>query len=419
MRWARALALLAAQATAVPAWGAAALLQGEDASLSLGGYARSLAGLQRLSFATSRALPPGPLPDHDGAATTVLRLEWKAALGDRFSAEIHQRLYLRLESATLAFGGQKMGIGASVVPRRSVDLRSVIYDEDRLLLEHDVDALALRANLGDVDVVLGRQAISWGVGALFPVADLWTGFSPFELDTTQKRGIDALRLLFSRGRSLEIEVVVADRGTPRDLSGGLRIATYGAWADLYLAVAKQWRELIAFTGASVPAGSFKLRAEVAAPFDLDGGEWTRPRVSLGVDWLLSTLTLTLEGHFNGTGVQRISDYLVHQGSPVVQRGESYLLGRWYAGAAASWKLSELFQLTITALCNVYDPSWALAGAFTYRVTQGTELSLGAYQGVGRIPRIFADPAGAGLHPRLGSEFGSAGGVYYLGLSTFF
>jgi hypothetical protein len=407
----RALALLAGFALAAPAQGATVLVQDEDGALSLGGYARSVGGLQQLQFATSPAAP-AQLPDHDGVSATVVRLEWSGRLGDRLSAVVHERAYLRLESETLAFGGQKTGIGASVVPRRSVNLQRVVYNEQRLMLDHDVDALAIRAGVGDFDVVVGRQAITWGVGGLFPVADLWTGFSPFELDTTQKRGIDAVRILYSQGRALELEAVVADRGTARDLSGGLRVATYGAWADGYVAVAKQWRELFAFTGVSATAGAFKLRAELAAPYDLDARAAWLPRASAGVDWLLPSVTLTLEGHFNGTGVARVSEYLVHRRSAFIQRGESYLLGRWYTGAAASWKMSELFQVAVTALCNVYDPSWAVAGALTYRISQGAELSAGVYQGVGRIPRIQ-------VQPKLGSEFGSIGGVYYLALSTFF
>lgn len=412
-RRACALALLAV-AAALPARGATVLLGGEDAgaSLSIGGYARSLGGLQQLEFATSPGAFPARPPDHRGVSATVLRVEWKVVLGDHLSLDVHQRGFLRLQTEALALDGQKMGIGASVVPRRTVNLRSVAYDESRLLLEHDLDALALRVNLGDLDLVLGRQAITWGGSVLFPVADLWAGFSPFELDTTQKRGIDAVRALYSRGRTLELELVAADRGAPRDASGGLRIATYTRWVDLYVAAAKQWREVLGFAGATLTEGSFRLRAEGAHPYDLDRRVHLLPRATAGVDWVHRSLTLSLEGHFNGAGVERVSQYQAHQLSGVVRRGETYLLGRWYAGAAASWKLSEQLQLSTSALCNVREPSWTVASAFTYRITQGTELTLGAFQGIGKVPRLRPQP-------KLGSEFGSAGGVYYLALLAFF
>lgn len=413
MCWARVFALLAVIASAVPAWGASLIAEDENGTLTLSGYVRTLAGLRQLSFELAPGIPPSAVKDHFGLSSTVLRLEWKVSLGDHVTAEVHQRAFLRVYSETLKFGGEKMGLGASVVPSRSIDLRSVPFNDDRLLLEHDIDRFAVRARLGDFDVTIGRQAITWGVAELFTVADLWTNFSPFELDTTQKRGVDALRALYSRDQSLEIEAVIADRGTLEDLSGGLRVATYGSVADFYFALAKQWREILAFAGVSATVGAFKLRAEAAEPFDLDRVSFSPPRVSMGADWLHPSFTLSLEGHYNGTGVLRSSQYLTHYtSSPALAHGESYLLGRWYAGASAIWKVSELLQLSFAVFCNLQDPSAAVAGGITYQINQGTELSIGAFQGIGKSPLINDQLV-------VRSELGSAGGMYYLTLSSFF
>jgi hypothetical protein len=405
------LALAPTLALAGTAQGAQTLIEGKHGRLTLGGYALTLGGLQELRFDLGAGAPEPPPADHLGLSASVLRLEWNADLGQHVTAEVHQRAYLRVSSE--AVGGTKLGLGASATPKRTLDLRSVAYNEDRLLLDHDIDRLVVRAGLGDFDISLGRQAITWGFASLFPVADLWTTFSPFELDTSQKRGIDALRILYSHSSTLELEGILADRGSLRDLSGGLRLITYLRSTDVYLAFAKQWRELMAFAGAGALLGSFKLRAELAGPYDLDAGEVSRPRASLGADWYHGKLTLTLEAHYNGSGVAHASDYVTHlSSSPIIARGESYLLGRWYAGTAAGWHPSELFQLTLTVLGNLQDPSVVFASAITYQVSQETSLSLGAFQGVGKIPLI-------GAVPELRSEFGSIGGLYYLSLSSFF
>ena len=281
------------------------------------------------------------------------------------------------------------------------------------MLEHDLDRLVLRANLGLFDVFLGRQAITWGTGELFPIADLWTTYSPFELDTSQKRGVDALRVLFSRSRAWEIEAVLADRGTPRDLSAGLRVATYRENVDLYVAIAKQWRELLALAGAAATAGSFKLRAEAAGPYDLDQRDFALPRLSLATDWLHSSFSLMLEAHYNGTGVGQADQYVTHLAtSPALAHGESYLVGRLYTGAAASWKISELFQLTGSGICNLQDPSALLAAALTWRLVQETELAFGTFQGIGRSLVV-------GSAPTMRSEFGSYGSLFYLVLASYF
>jgi hypothetical protein len=385
----------------------------EPESLRIGGYVRTLAGLQQLPYeGAPDGEGPGP-PESVGLSATVLRLEWKLALGERFSAEAHQRAFLRINSDPIAPAGGRLGLGASVVPRRSLNLRIVAYDQDHLLLEHDLDRLVLRANLGPFDVSVGRQAITWGTGEIFPVADLWANYSPFELDTSQKRGIDALRVLFSYSRAWELEAVLADRGSLKDLSGGLRVATYRQWLDAYFAVAKQWRLLLAMLGTAATAGHFKLRAEAVGPLDLDQRDVMPPRLALGVDWLTSGLRLTLEAHFNGTGVRRTDQYATHlAGSPAVAHGESYLLGRLYTGAAAHWRISELFALTVTGICNLQDPSVLVAGAFSWSVTQDIELTLGAFEGIGRRPLL-------GTTPTLRSEFGTYGRLVYLALASYF
>jgi hypothetical protein len=411
MRAALAAVLTLTLGSAASARAGQSLIEGERARLSLGGYAFTLGGVQRLRFALGPGAPDPPPADHLGLAATVLRLEWKADLGEHVTVEVHQRGYLRTSSEVLS--GAKLGLGVSTAPRRTVDLRSVAYDDDRLLLEHDVDRAAVHASLGDVDVTAGRQAITWGFASLFRVADLWTAFSPFELDTSQKRGVDALRALYSRSRRLEIEGLVCDRGSLRDLSAGLRAFTSLSSVDAYLAFTKQWRELIALAGAEATLGSFKLHAEVAAPYDLDAGEQSLPRSSLGMDWFRAGLTLSLEGHYNGSGVSHAADYAAHLlTSPIVARGESYFLGRWYAGAAAGWKISELFQVGLTVLGNLQDPSAVLAASLTYAISQETALSLGAYQGLGDKPVIAAAP-------ELRSEFGAVGGLYYVTLSAYF
>jgi hypothetical protein len=405
------LALLAVTLYAIPARGSLYPGPDEPNRLKLSGYIRTLAGLQQLRDPLVPNMEGTSGADHLGLADTVMRLEWKSTLGNHLTAEVHQRVFQRISSESLTWGGSRIGLGTSVAPKRSVDLRFVAYQEERLLLEHDLDRLVLRGNLGHFDIVLGRQAITWGTGELFPVADLWTTASPFELDTSQKRGIDALRVLFSQSRAWELEAVLADRGTLRDLSAGLRIASYREKLDSYLAIAKQWREILAMAGVATTLGNFKLRVEAVGPFDLDRHDVSPPQLSIATDWLHSRLSLTLEAHYNGTGVRRADLYSSHLAtSPAIRNGKSYLLGRLYLGAAAKWTISELFQLTVSGIGNLQDPSVLLAAAFTWRLVQETELALGTFQGIGKS---------LGSPQAMRSEYGSVGALYYLALASFF
>jgi len=88
-----------------------------------------------------------------------------------------------------------VGFGVSVIPGRRWDLSTQFVEQDRLRVWHDIDRLSLTWYSDFADITAGRQAITWGISNVYPVADLWAQFSPFELDTEEKPGIDAVRIL--------------------------------------------------------------------------------------------------------------------------------------------------------------------------------------------------------------------------------
>ncbi|MBN1962643.1 MAG: hypothetical protein JW841_17050 [Deltaproteobacteria bacterium] len=414
MRWFIGLVVLSVFGLVRPASAAFEITTNDDLSLSLGGYARSLGGIQKIVYIAPTGAPVEILPkNHYGLSANIFRLEWKAALIDRFSAEIHQRLFLRVVSESSALNTAQLGMGASARPQRKLNLRSNIYNEDKLLLEHDIDRLVVRANCGNFDINMGRQAITWGEAQLFTTTDIWATFSPFEIDTTQKRGVDALRIIYSHSDAIEFDAIVADRGNLSNLSGGMRLLSYNSIADFYLAAAKNWRDLLGSLGVSTTIKDFKLRAEISQPYNIDKEKFIRPKISMGFDWLHPDFTLTLETHYNGNGVKRTEKYIWYlMTSSTISHQQDYLLGRWYAGSAASYKISELFSLAATIMSNLQDKSVILNGSFTYYITQETEISIGAYQGVGKKMQIAPVP-------QWHSEFGSYGSQYYVAMASFF
>ncbi|TNF36865.1 MAG: hypothetical protein EP329_04510 [Deltaproteobacteria bacterium] len=398
-------------AAAALAWAPAAraevqIYEGEDASFSLGGYARELTGVQL------PAIEGLGLPDSLGISQALVRLEWKLTLGELATVEVHDRFALTVtgSDAALASG---LGVGVTPAPSRTVNLRSLIVDEPSTTLEHDLDRLVLRLFLGRVDVAVGRQAISWGTSNLFTVADAWAAFSPFDLDTSQKRGVDALRVGLPLGESVELDLVVADRGSADDLSGGARLTAYLGDADVYLALAKQWGELAVMGGVSAAVDEVKLRGEVWwGAWDLDREEVLNPRATIGVDWFHGDLTLSVEAHYNGAGAERAGDYVALAAtSPELARGEIFWLGRYYAGAAAVYKLTEQLTFTVSLLSNLGDPSLLVVSALRYDVAENVDLGIGAFDGIGG----GADLSAGGFE----SELGAYGHLVYLDLAAWF
>lgn len=375
------------------------LLVDDGTRATLSGYLRSLTGLHDRGF---------ELPGSDrrsGFHGEVVRLKWRLETG-RFVLDVHDRLQARVTSGEGQ--GPVLGFGVSAVPGRSVDLSTDLIAQPGLRVFHDIDRLSLGIRTDAVDLTLGRQPITWGTSTLFPVADLWTAFSPFELDTEEKPGIDAARALFYPVAGIEVDVVVADRGAIEHLSAGAR-ATWGLpSADVWLGGGRFWDRGMAMGGVVLLFDETKARAEAVFPFD------GLPRVTLGFDWIRGRLALSGEAHYNGTGAADADAYIAQAAEPELTRGESYFLGRYYLGAAGSWAPDEAgrLRLALSTLVNVGDPSAALTPILDYDLGPATSLSLGGLVSFGQTP--IATPP-----PSLRSEFGAYGDLVFTRVSVYF
>ena len=401
-----ALVLPAAAGARIPVLGDA----DEDTSyLELSGYVQSVSGVQYLTFDT-----PEAIEDTTGLNSEVIRLEWSGQLGDKVHFELHNRFFFQVMTAQGGLGtGNIVGLGASTRPDRTLDLSTDLLKEEGVFLDHDIDRAAVTVYTDAADITLGRQGITWGRAMLFPVADLWTRFSPFELDQTQKRGTDAVRALAYPNYSTELDFVVADKGSLDDLSGGVRYAKTLDFGDAFVAGGKFWNEIIVMGGISATKDHFRGRLEVAEPYDLDAGELKLPRGTVGADYIASDVQLTLEYHFNGAGADEATGYLDQLQSEVFARGESYFLGRHYVGAVISYAGFERTNLALSVISNAGDPSVIVAPSFRYILSDEADINIGAFQGFGEEPQIAALP------PEINSEYGTYGGFAYTQLRVFY
>ena len=402
---------LAALALAAPPVAAEqSLVETESFNLRLGGYAGSFSSYQWTGYDTA-----GLTPEHTGVNAGVLRLEWKAGLTDNVALDVQNRFFWNIAPSASASTGL-VGLGSTVPPQRTVDLRSVLVDEPGVLVEHDVDRLALSFFTPVADVTVGRQAVTWGNSSLFTVADLWTQFSPFELDTSQKRGVDALRVLGYPADGLEVEAIVVDRGDLENLSGGARAAWTLDRGDYYLGAGRNYDTVWGLMGFAVDLDDFRGHSEIALPYSEDRHQLDAPRLTVGIDYFSTRVTALLEYHFNGPGVVDPAQYLTALSSDAVARGERYFVGKHYVGATVAYlPWADLVTLSLTGIANVTDPSLLVSPALMYAISQNVTASLGAYVGVGEEPAFdLTSPTPV----TIGSEFGLYPNVIFLQLAGF-
>jgi hypothetical protein len=388
------------------------IVDGQRIDLGLSGYVRVLTGVHDRGFDLPESLA-GDRSRTAGFHGEVVRLKWQLE-APSWRLDLHQRLQVRIPAGE-AFGAAA-GFGVSARPERLVRLDTELLDEPSVRALHDLDRLSVTV-YSVADITIGRQPITWGVSTLFPVADLWAQFSPFELDTEEKPGVDAVRALFYPADGLELDAVVADRGTLEDLSAGVRATLGLASTDVWAGAGKFWRELMVMGGATVLLDESRLRAEAVLPWDMDDDAFDRPRATFGLDWIRGTLVLGAEYHYNGIGAAGADGYLAVAADPRLGRGESYYLGRHYLGGLLAWSpdSGNRVNLGLSALVNAVDGSAALTPTFGYDLGQTTTLSVGGLLSVGRAPVVTTSPPAIDLD----SEFGAYGDLLFTRLSVYF
>ena len=137
---------------------------------------------------------------------------------------------------------------------------------------------------------------------------------------------------------------------------------------------------------------------------------TPPRVTMGVDHFRDDWSVVGELHYNGTGGSRPQEYGSNAiARPAYQRGEVYLLGRYYAGLRGAYQPTELTTLALGVMTNLIDPSAILTPSFAWQLAQDVEIAAGGFVPLGAAPEIGA------ILPQIRSEFGSAPYFLYVHL----
>lgn len=382
------------------AWGATPIVEGETVGLDLGGYASATTGIQHRFY----DIPT--LPNTSGLSASLLRFEWRAYLGDSVTVDVHNRFFGRVSSTALT---GNVGLGSTIAPTRTLDLQTWIVDEDGVALEHDLDRLAVAVNTPAGDLTLGRQAVTWGVSMLFPVADFWTQFSPFELDTSQKRGVDAARFITYPAEALEVDAIVVDRGELAAISGGVRVGWSVDRADYHLMLARSYDTVWGVMSAAFDVEWARIYGEMALPLQESDWQLAAPRASTGLNLLRSDYTVSAEYHYNGLGSASVLEALT---SPRATRGETYLAGRHYVGLVGTYTPREYVTFSAMALVALNAPSALVAPTIDYEIAPDVHARLTSYVGIGEKPDFSGIPS-------VPSEFGAYGESYFFELSAFF
>jgi opacity protein-like surface antigen len=299
---------------------------------------------------------------------------------------------------TAGFGGSVPVAGSqSTNRRRLVDFDRVLVDRDNVLLQQNIDRLAVKLKLPRGELVVGRQVLSWGAGRFWNPTDLLSPFAPTDIDREVRHGVDAIRYSVPLSATSLVDLLYLPQKDGWAQGGVARVQANTHGFDLSGSAAKYGTDLVVGADGSGDLGPLGVHAEIAYTHNLpnldpgstdDGAQFVRGVA--GVDWRpAEDWTVTAEYHVNGFGAAHPAGYADKLRSPRVVRGEVFGAGRHYLGVSAAWQRTELLSLQALLVANAADPSALVIPVAEYWATQKTILRIGGDVPIGARP----DPSG--------------------------
>jgi len=376
-------------------------------SLRLSGYLKTLV----------LGLDPS-LPGTEDAAEdfTRARLMLEGTFGAHLSFAVHYEHFAVIDQVKDTTAGLFAGGSSTGSQRFSLlPLDWTVKESGSLFWQHELDRLNVRFSFPAADVVVGRQAISWGVGRFWNPADIFIAFSPVEIDREYKTGVDAVTARIPLGPSAQIETVYAAFGEDfRDHSAGARAQTTVRNFDLGMTGAKSFTDFVTgpffdgeIRGAGI-RGEFTFTHNTASPHPKEPRTFFRAVGSTDYRFANSLYAL-LEYYYNGFGTKDPEQYPALVNSERRARGENFNVGRHYLGSTLAYELHHLVNASLSTQWNLVDQSVLLGPLLVVSLSNEADLRTGAYF-----------PFGTGLvGRRVKSEFGLYPTAYYLQLRLYF
>ncbi len=365
---------------------------------------------------------------YPAVVTNRLRLDLQHDFSQQLHMHIAYNFTPRIQDPEL-YRGNLLFESFSLSGYRFDDLNDQLYraeNQGSFGIFHNFDRAYLRISPAFGDLYIGRQVVSWGTARVINPTDIIAPYSFSELDTEEKRGVDALRFRIPLGFMGEIDLgAVAGKNFAMDQSAFFfRTKFYYMETDVSL-LAVSFRENI-MLGTSLAraiegAGTWIEAAyTMTDPFkERYSAAGNYLRVSAGADYSFNEKTYGfVEAHYNQAGDEDPENYLFNFAeNSAYSEGAVYLFATKYVIPGINYQITPLLNLTLQALYNVDDESVFFTPSIEYSFSQNVYIGGGAYFGVGENPGLGG--FGDNTFPLLNSEFGSYPDFIYSSFRIYF
>lgn len=290
---------------------------------------------------------------------------------------------------------------------------------------HEIDRALVSLHPGWGEVTVGRQAIGLGRGRLFSAVDMFSPFSPTEVDREWRRGVDAVRAEYRLSDKTSVEGMGVFGRSWNESAMLVRVRGYMGRIDGELIFGKRGEDVLIGLATSAAVSGAEVHAE-AALFDVpekqpDGGIFGNDRLVakaiIGGSYTFGIgngLTLLGEYHYSGFGIEDACDALrILATDKILQerflRGDTQTLGRHNLGLQASYPVSETVSAAFLTLISARDGSGLFSPSVVWDVRRNVTLLASAFAPWG------ARPSGGILN----SEYGGSPWSLFLQMNVYY
>ncbi len=273
--------------------------------------------------------------------------------------------------------------------RRFFDLTHTIHEDSNSIFLHRLDRLSLTWQPEWGVVRIGRQAVTWGNGFLFNPFDLLNPFAPTNIIRDYKMGDDMINVQFSANDIGDFQGLYVARRNPEN--GEVKFAQSSLAAKWHFAVGTAEFDIMAaehFEDEVIGIGSTGYLKGAAWRLD---ATWTFLQEDEGKEGFLSLVANMdyswvwgnrnfygfVELYFNGLGNENYSEAIADPNiTERINRGEIFTLGQKYLSGSIRLELHPLFNIFLTSINNIADPSGILQPYAVWNITEDLEFTFG-------------------------------------------
>ncbi len=250
-------------------------------------------------------------------------------------------------------------------------------NDGRKRLSQNIDRLLLSYTTEKSRLLVGRQAIWFGVGRIANPTDIFVPFPFAQINPEYRLGIDAIKFTYSLGDLSEAEVgyvVGEDQSSDRDaFFARTKIAWY-SWDMELIGIEFLSAQLLGLNlqtnlwGIGFFAEAAQVNPQNEAPYLRwnGGGSYM-----FANEWLVN-----FEFHYNGAGEKSTAEYSENYSKFAYLYGGIHYLAKEYASLGARKAIHPLWNLSADLVSNLNDGSILGSMLMNHSLSDNSYLNLG-------------------------------------------